>query len=57
MAKEKPATEVELEELQELYLQDKDNKEVRDRYFILLKITNRSNRRSCNKWRRANINA
>ena len=27
MAKEKPATEVELEELQELYLQDKDNKE------------------------------
>lgn len=42
MAKEKPATEVELEELQELYLQDKDNKEVRDRYFILLKNYARS---------------
>ena len=27
MAKDKPATEIELEELQELYLQDKDNKE------------------------------
>ena len=37
MAKEKPATEVELEELQELYLQDRDNKVVRDKYFILLK--------------------
>lgn len=42
MAKEKPATEVELEELQELYLQDRDNKVVRDKYFILLKNYARS---------------
>ena len=39
MAKDKPATEIELEELQELYLKDRDNKEVRDKYFILLKNT------------------
>ena len=37
MAKDKPATEIELEELQDLYLKDKDNKEVRDKYFILIK--------------------
>ena len=42
MAKDKPATEIELEELQELYLKDKDNKEVRDKYFILLKSYARS---------------
>ena len=42
MAKDKPATEIELEELQDLYLQDKDNKEVRDKYFILLKNYARS---------------
>ena len=35
MAKEKPATEVELEELQELYLQDKDNKEVIENIAII----------------------
>ena len=40
MAKDKPATEIELEELQELYLKDRDNKEVRDKYFILLKNQN-----------------
>ena len=42
MAKDKPATEVELEELQELYLQDRDNKVIRDKYFILLKNYARS---------------
>ena len=42
MAKDKPATEIELEELQDLYLKDKDNKEVRDKYFILLKNYARS---------------
>lgn len=39
---EVPKTELELQELQRLYLEDRDNKEISDKYFFLLRTYARS---------------